>query len=66
MMVYYVANWSVKMSILALYHRIGAGRKGLPWVLRPRVVGVMVGVVTAFTIAVFFVSASCYTLLQTM
>ncbi|KAH7075991.1 hypothetical protein FB567DRAFT_563466 [Paraphoma chrysanthemicola] len=29
MLVYFVANWAVKMSILALYYRIGSGRRGL-------------------------------------
>ncbi|CAI6337644.1 unnamed protein product [Periconia digitata] len=54
MMVYYIANWAVKMSILALYHRIGSGHKGLPLILQSRVVGMIVGAVTAFTVAVFF------------
>ncbi|PVI05588.1 hypothetical protein DM02DRAFT_685393 [Periconia macrospinosa] len=54
MMVYYIANWSVKMSILALYHRIGVGHKGLPWMLQSKVVIMIAGVITAFTTAVFF------------
>jgi hypothetical protein len=43
------------MSILALYHRIGSAQKGLPWVLRSKVIWSMAIAITAFTTAVFLV-----------
>ncbi|KAH7346953.1 hypothetical protein BKA66DRAFT_433216 [Pyrenochaeta sp. MPI-SDFR-AT-0127] len=52
-LIYFVANWAVKMSILALYYRIGSGKKGLPWVVQPRAVRWIAGAMTAFHVAVF-------------
>ncbi|KAF2714611.1 hypothetical protein K504DRAFT_420571 [Pleomassaria siparia CBS 279.74] len=49
---YFVANWSVKMSILALYYRIASGKRGLPWVLQTNVIWAMAGFITAFTISI--------------
>ena len=46
---------AVKMSILALYHRIGSGKQGLPLIVQSRMIWVTAGIITAFTIAVFFV-----------
>ncbi|KAH3911995.1 hypothetical protein HBI56_174850 [Parastagonospora nodorum] len=53
MLVYFVATWTVKMSILALYYRIGAGVRGLPWVVQARGVWVTAGVMTAAAVASF-------------
>lgn len=47
---------AVKMSILALYYRIGSGRRGLPWSMHPKAVWWTAGVMTAFHFAVFTVS----------
>lgn len=44
------------MSILALYHRIGHGQEGLPWVLRTKVVCTVAVAITLFTVAIFLVS----------
>lgn len=46
---------AVKMSILALYYRIGSGKKGLPRIMQARAVWITTGVVTAFTAATFLV-----------
>ncbi|OAL48471.1 hypothetical protein IQ07DRAFT_622898 [Pyrenochaeta sp. DS3sAY3a] len=53
MLIYFAANWAVKMSILALYYRIGSGRRGLPWSMHPKAVWWTAGVMTAFHFAVF-------------
>lgn len=53
LLIYFVANWAVKMSILALYYRIGSGKKGLPWVVQPNAVRWIAGAMTAFHVAVF-------------
>ncbi|KAH7065868.1 hypothetical protein BKA63DRAFT_585876 [Paraphoma chrysanthemicola] len=50
MLVYFVANWAVKMSILALYYRIGSGRRGL---IQARAVWITAAVISAFTLASF-------------
>ncbi|KAK7181731.1 hypothetical protein PSPO01_12181 [Paraphaeosphaeria sporulosa] len=55
MLLYYVANGAVKLSILVLYHRICSLQKGLPWFLRGAVVWSMWAAVTAFTLSTFFV-----------
>jgi hypothetical protein len=44
------------MSILALYHRIGSGMRGLPFVVQASAVWVTAGLMTAATIASFMVS----------
>lgn len=49
---------AVKMSILALYYRIGSGRRGLPWNMHPKAVWWTAGVMTAFHFAVFTVSTA--------
>ncbi|KAF2686297.1 hypothetical protein K458DRAFT_298376 [Lentithecium fluviatile CBS 122367] len=54
-LVYFLANWTVKMSILALYRRIGSGQRGLPCVLRFKVIGSIAVVITMFTTAIFLV-----------
>lgn len=46
---------AVKMSILALYYRIGSGKQGLPRIMQARAVWVTTCVVTAFTVATFLV-----------
>jgi hypothetical protein len=46
----------VKMSILALYYRIGYGRQGLPWIVQPRSVLITAGIMTAFSLSVSIVS----------
>ncbi|KAH8719303.1 hypothetical protein GQ44DRAFT_687868 [Phaeosphaeriaceae sp. PMI808] len=53
MLVYFVANWAVKMSILALYHRIGFKRQGLPWIVQAPAIWITAGIMTAFTVASF-------------
>ncbi|KAF2126217.1 hypothetical protein P153DRAFT_88100 [Dothidotthia symphoricarpi CBS 119687] len=53
MLLYFVGNWTVKMSILALYHRIGSGKQGLPWTVQSRAVWMTASLITAFTLAVF-------------
>ncbi|EUC37204.1 hypothetical protein COCVIDRAFT_14926 [Bipolaris victoriae FI3] len=53
MLIYFVANWAVKMSILALYYRIGYGRKGLPWIVQAPAVWTVAGFMTAFGISSF-------------
>ncbi|KAF2026933.1 hypothetical protein EK21DRAFT_102894 [Setomelanomma holmii] len=50
MLVYFVANWAVKMSILALYYRIGSGKRGL---IQARAVWATAAVISAFTLASF-------------
>lgn len=44
------------MSILALYYRIGSGKKGLPRIMQARAVWITTGVISAFSIATFVVS----------
>jgi hypothetical protein len=46
---------AVKMSILALYRRIGSGKQGLPLIVQSRMIWVTAGVITAFTFVIFFV-----------
>ncbi|KAF2819317.1 hypothetical protein CC86DRAFT_431887 [Ophiobolus disseminans] len=53
MLVYFVANWAVKMSILALYYRIGSRKQGLPRIMQARAVWVTTGLITALTVATF-------------
>ncbi|USP77478.1 uncharacterized protein yc1106_04752 [Curvularia clavata] len=53
MLIYFVANWAVKMSILALYYRIGHGRKGLPWIVQAPAVWTVAGFMTAFGLSSF-------------
>jgi len=55
-----LTNWNrtVKMSILALYYRIGSGVQGLPWVVQARGVWVTAGVMTAAAFASFMVSCT--------
>ncbi|KAF1927398.1 uncharacterized protein M421DRAFT_30823, partial [Didymella exigua CBS 183.55] len=55
MLIYFVANWAVKMSILALYHRIGSGKRGLPLIVQSRAIWVTAGAISAFTLAVILV-----------
>jgi hypothetical protein len=70
MLIYFVANWyahiitffsaltlarAVKMSILALYHRIGSGKRGLPLIVQSRAIWVTAGFISAFTLAVILV-----------
>ncbi|KAJ4313081.1 hypothetical protein N0V94_007115 [Neodidymelliopsis sp. IMI 364377] len=55
MIVYFVANWAVKMSILALYHRIGSGKRGLPLIVQSRAIWATAGFISAFTLAVILV-----------
>ncbi|XPT03226.1 hypothetical protein M3J09_012327 [Ascochyta lentis] len=55
MLVYFVANWAVKMSILALYHRIGSGKRGLPLIVQSRAIWITAGAISAFTVAVILV-----------
>lgn len=47
---------AVKMSILALYYRIGHGRKGLPWIVQAPAVWTVAGFMTAFGLSSFMVS----------
>jgi hypothetical protein len=47
---------AVKMSILALYYRIGYGKQGLPWIVQSGAVWATAGFITAFSLAVFLVS----------
>lgn len=47
------------MSILALYYRIGYGRKGLPWIVQAPAVWTVAGFMTAFGISSFTVRFSC-------
>jgi hypothetical protein len=49
---------AVKMSILALYYRIGYGKQGLPWIVQSRAILITAGSMTAFSLAVFFVRTS--------
>jgi hypothetical protein len=44
------------MSILALYYRIGYGRKGLPWIVQGTTVWTVAGFMTAFSVSSFIVS----------
>ena len=70
MLIYFVANWyvdtaasissltlarAVKMSILALYHRIGSGKRGLPLIVQSRAIWATAGFITAYTLAVTLV-----------
>ncbi|KAF1964478.1 hypothetical protein BU23DRAFT_575648 [Bimuria novae-zelandiae CBS 107.79] len=57
LLLYYVANWAVKMSILILYHRIYSLQKALPWYLRREVVWAMAAAVTASTLSFFLVES---------
>jgi hypothetical protein len=41
------------MSILALYYRIGSGKRGLPWIVQAPAVWATAGTMTAFTLAIF-------------
>ncbi|KAJ4354852.1 hypothetical protein N0V95_003462 [Ascochyta clinopodiicola] len=43
------------MSILALYHRIGSGKKGLPLIVQSRAIWATAGFISAFTFAVILV-----------
>ncbi|KAI1548754.1 hypothetical protein PtrEW4_001661 [Pyrenophora tritici-repentis] len=56
MLIYFVANWAVKMSILALYYRITSGAQGLPWIVQTHTIWVLAGFITAFSISIFVVS----------
>ncbi|KAI4675672.1 uncharacterized protein J4E88_007706 [Alternaria novae-zelandiae] len=53
MLIYFVANWAVKMSILSLYYRIGYGKQGLPWIVQSPAVWTAAGFMTAFSFSVF-------------
>ncbi|KAL6150217.1 hypothetical protein ACJBU6_10525 [Exserohilum turcicum] len=53
MLIYFVANWAVKMSILALYYRVGYGKQGLPWIVQAPAVWTVAGFMTAFAISSF-------------
>ncbi|KAG9376759.1 hypothetical protein PtrSN002B_002376 [Pyrenophora tritici-repentis] len=53
MLIYFVANWAVKMSILALYYRITSGAQGLPWIVQTHTIWVLAGFITAFSISIF-------------
>jgi len=53
MLIYFVANWTVKMSILALYYRIGYGKQGLPWIVQSPAVWTVAAFMTAFSFSVF-------------
>lgn len=44
------------MSILALYHRIGSGKRGLPLIVQSRAIWATAGIISAFTLAVILVS----------
>jgi hypothetical protein len=44
------------MSILAMYHRIGNGKRGLPWLLDSKIIWSLGVFVTVYTIAIFIVS----------
>ncbi|KAL5468505.1 hypothetical protein PMIN07_002732 [Paraphaeosphaeria minitans] len=55
MLLYYVANGAVKLSILVLYYRICSLQKVLPWFLRGAVVWSMWAAITAFTLSTLFV-----------
>ncbi|KAH6625684.1 hypothetical protein C7974DRAFT_205507 [Boeremia exigua] len=60
MLIYFVANWAVKMSILALYHRIGSGKRGLPLIVQSRAIWITSCFISAFTLAVLLVQVfSC-------
>jgi hypothetical protein len=54
----------VKMSMLALYHRIGSGQKGLPWVLQAKVIWGIAIAIMAFTVAVVLVCAQMMNRMQ--
>ncbi|KAL5119325.1 hypothetical protein ACEQ8H_002812 [Pleosporales sp. CAS-2024a] len=53
MLIYFVAIWTVKMSILALYYRIGSGMRGLPWVVQAKAVWITAGLMSATAVASF-------------
>ncbi|KZM26891.1 hypothetical protein ST47_g1976 [Ascochyta rabiei] len=55
LLVYFVANWAVKMSVLALFHRIGSGKRGLPLIVQSRAIWATAGLISAFTVAVVLV-----------
>ncbi|KAF2448226.1 hypothetical protein P171DRAFT_470068, partial [Karstenula rhodostoma CBS 690.94] len=55
MLMYYLANGAVKLSILVLYYRICSLQKGLPWFLRGPVVWTMWVAIMAFTLSTLFV-----------
>jgi hypothetical protein len=55
MLIYFVANWAVKMSILALYARIGRTARSLPLTVQPRAIWTTAGLISAFTLAVILV-----------
>ena len=46
---------AVKMSILALYNRIGSGKRGLPLIVQSRAIWITAGLISAFTLAVILV-----------
>lgn len=52
-LVYFVTIWTVKMSILALYYRIGSGMRALPWILQARAVWIIAGIMSAIAVASF-------------
>lgn len=56
---------AVKMSILALYYRIGSGKRGLPWIVQGKAVLATAGIMTAFSLAVFLVRYSVDHILPT-
>ncbi|KAF1917371.1 hypothetical protein BDU57DRAFT_570680 [Ampelomyces quisqualis] len=56
MLTYFVAIWTVKMSILAMYYRIGSGLRALPWILQARAVWITAALMTATAVASFLVS----------
>ncbi|KAF2001545.1 hypothetical protein P154DRAFT_164587 [Amniculicola lignicola CBS 123094] len=60
MLIYFLANWAVKMSILALYHRISHGTKGLPLIMNARLIYVIAGFISIFTVGIMFATVlSC-------
>ena len=54
------------MSILALFHRIGSGKRGLPLIVQSRAIWATAGFITAFTLAVILVSVYGHPALVTM
>ncbi|KAF2187466.1 hypothetical protein K469DRAFT_570023, partial [Zopfia rhizophila CBS 207.26] len=51
LIIYFRAIWVVKMSILTLFHRIGSGMRGFPWILHSLVVWVISIFTTLFAIS---------------
>lgn len=47
---------AVKMSILALYNRIGSGKRGLPLIVQSRAIWITASFISAFTLAIILVS----------